>query len=304
MLTQERVPAHDLPESCPRRRPCRIGFGVGFTILVATALVSPRPVHAQSPLIIQPSTGQVGIGTSYPQSKLHIQANNAATDIILDSRSAGGGDSALRLIRNGIGTEELRLIAAAGGASGQNNLYLLDLIGVDGPTTRDFQIRSSTNGGSTYTDLMRITRTGNVGLGTTAPASRLDVTGGCITGSLCSDRRLKANIAPLSADGSYLEKVLQLRGVSFEWKGRGDGQRHIGLMAQEVEQVLPEVVTTPTPDNGQKGLSCTGLDAVLIEAIKEQQAQIRILRDEVALLKSRLSRSHHADGRALPWSRE
>ncbi|MBI4679182.1 MAG: tail fiber domain-containing protein [Elusimicrobia bacterium] len=115
---------------------------------------------------------------------------------------------------------------------------------------------------------------GNVGIGTTGPASRLDLGGGCMTGSICSDARLKKDIRPLSPDGSFLEKVLRLHGASFEWKNLNDGKRYFGLIAQDVEKVVPEVVMTSDSNDNQKGLSCVGLDAVLVEAIKEQQREI------------------------------
>ena len=110
---------------------------------------------------------------------------------------------------------------------------------------------------------------GYVGIGTTSPASRLDVANGCITGAMCSDIRLKKNISPLASGGSFLAKVMGLEPVTFEWMHRDDGKRHIGLIAQQVETVLPEVVSTPDGDVAQKGLSCTGLNAVLVGAVKE-----------------------------------
>lgn len=90
-----------------------------------------------------------------------------------------------------------------------------------------------------------------------------------------SDIRYKKEIHPI--DGS-LEKVLDLRGVTYEWdrnKVHGAGfkeGRQIGLIAQEVEKVLPELVHTDS--NGYKSLSYDKLGPVLIEAVKEQQKEI------------------------------
>ncbi len=90
-----------------------------------------------------------------------------------------------------------------------------------------------------------------------------------------SDVAFKKNIEPLEQP---LEKITNLRGVSFEWrteefseKGFREG-RQIGLVAQEVERVLPEIVRTDK--EGRKSLSYEKLTAVLVEAIKDQQAQI------------------------------
>ncbi|MCP4657441.1 MAG: tail fiber domain-containing protein, partial [bacterium] len=89
-----------------------------------------------------------------------------------------------------------------------------------------------------------------------------------------SDTRLKKGIRRL---GGCLSKVLALHGVSFRWKESAlDHGRQIGLLAQEVEEVFPELVDTDS--DGVKSLSYFGLVTPLIEAIKEQQAQIDSLR--------------------------
>lgn len=77
-----------------------------------------------------------------------------------------------------------------------------------------------------------------------------------------SDARLKININPID---NALSKVLQLAGVEFDWKD--NNQRSIGVIAQQVEQVLPELVETSS--NGYKSVSYGNLAALLIEAIKE-----------------------------------
>ena len=93
--------------------------------------------------------------------------------------------------------------------------------------------------------------------------------------SAASDLSFKRDIKPL--EGS-LEKVTSLKGVSFAWrtdqypdKGFRDG-RQIGLIAQDVEKVLPELVKTDK--DGKKSLSYGKLTAVLVEAIKTQHKEI------------------------------
>ena len=80
---------------------------------------------------------------------------------------------------------------------------------------------------------------------------------------------MKNNIRPIQ---NALEKIGNLNGVSFEWKK--DGKKSIGLIAQDVEKVLPELVSTDS-NTGLKSLSYGNLVAVLIEATKEQQKQIK-----------------------------
>jgi len=104
--------------------------------------------------------------------------------------------------------------------------------------------------------------------------------------SAASDISFKRDIKPL--EGS-LEKVTSLKGVSFAWrtdqypeKGFRDG-RQIGLIAQDVEKVLPELVKTDK--DGKKSLSYDKLTAVLVEAVKAQEARLEKQAAEIAELK-------------------
>jgi len=146
---------------------------------------------------------------------------------------------------------------------------------------------------------------GNVGIGTgtTSASSRLHVANGCITGTTCSDRRLKMNIRSMPASTSMLKKVAKLKAASYQWKTGKDEKTYIGLIAQDVEKVLPEIVSTPSDGSVGKGLSCNGLNAVTIEAVKElkflvdaQQRQIAGLRIEIVNLRRERKRSQ--------WPRE
>ncbi len=108
-----------------------------------------------------------------------------------------------------------------------------------------------------------------------------------------SDERCKENIQTVS---SALEKVTQLRGVNFNWRedvaaefeDMNADELQLGLVAQEVEEVVPEVVFTSI--GGYKGVSYQSLTGLLVEAIKEQrqeyQSQIDALRTEVEGLKA------------------
>lgn len=94
-----------------------------------------------------------------------------------------------------------------------------------------------------------------------------------------SDKRLKENVRPIKG---ALERLMLLDGVVFDWK---DGNRDdLGVIAQEVEGVFPELVNTD-PETGLKGVEYGNLVAPLIEAIKEQQKQIEKLQQDIKRLQ-------------------
>jgi hypothetical protein len=92
-----------------------------------------------------------------------------------------------------------------------------------------------------------------------------------------SDIKLKTNVKTIP---NALDKVTRLRGVEYD---RIDYDNHeIGVIAQEVEEVIPEVVTD---NSGTKAVAYGNLVGLLIEAIKEQQNEINILKQEINELK-------------------
>ena len=151
-------------------------------------------------------------------------------------------------------------------------------------TARDIQIKAGTNDGI-YLDT-----TGNVGIGTTNPGLALDVVGnarfsaigsGASSGALyytadgtlttsSSDIRLKQNIVTIE---NPLDKVMALRGVTYNWKDPNSPKRMMGMIAQEVIGVAPELVFQNETD-GYYGINYGETSGLLIEAIKEQQGEI------------------------------
>ena len=83
-----------------------------------------------------------------------------------------------------------------------------------------------------------------------------------------SDARLKANIVSL---GSTLSKLLQIDGKSYTMKKDESEKQKIGLLAQDIEKVFPELVSE---SHGVKSVNYQGLVPVLINALKEQQSEI------------------------------
>ena len=98
-----------------------------------------------------------------------------------------------------------------------------------------------------------------------------------------SDGRLKKDIKPLS---HALDSILQLQGKTYRWKEDTTfaNKADIGLIAQDVEKVFPELVAED--EQGYKAIAYSKLTTVLIEAIKEQQGQITTLEKENTQLKA------------------
>ena len=113
--------------------------------------------------------------------------------------------------------------------------------------------------------------------------------------SVGSDQRKKENITTVS---DALTKVSQLRGVDFNWRAKWGGHADSGVIAQEVESVLPNLVITQegardTDDDGNsvlmKHVNYNGLWGVMIEAVKELSTKNDALAAEVEQLKSQLN---------------
>ncbi len=134
---------------------------------------------------------------------------------------------------------------------------------------------------------------GSVGIGTAVPgAYKLNVNGilYCSANSytagnlITSDERLKTNIYNLE---TVLDRLMRLRGVQFNWKDsdrdKEDGLQ-LGLIAQELESEFPELVMEDK--EGIKYVRYDNFTAVLLEAVKEQQLQIKELQLRITNLES------------------
>jgi hypothetical protein len=127
----------------------------------------------------------------------------------------------------------------------------------------------------------------NVNLGSTSLRWRTIWSNNPLNSS--SDQRLKTAVTPLA---SSLDKVMRMRPVSYRWID-DDGHTHLGFIAQEMENIVPEVVRTPRTTHDQEGnvqeshyaMVYAELIPVLTQAIQEQQKMIEELKEEIRLLK-------------------
>ncbi len=142
---------------------------------------------------------------------------------------------------------------------------------------------------------LSITNGGNVGIHTRTPSNVFTIAEGAgeaIADSwdTYSSRKFKTNIQTL--DGA-LAKVEQLRGVSYDLKA--SGKHEVGVIAEEVGEVVPEVVSWDKSGTDAQGVDYGRLTALLIEATKEQQILIRqqqqqleVQKQQIALLASKM----------------
>jgi hypothetical protein len=123
-----------------------------------------------------------------------------------------------------------------------------------------------------------------VGMAASATAGRIDASGDIVAYST-SDKNFKENIIPIP---NALEKISKISGNTYDWKENmkeyhGFEGNDVGVIAQEIEAVLPQLVTTR--ETGYKAVKYDKLVALLIEGIKEQQTQIHSLTLEIEKLK-------------------
>jgi hypothetical protein len=86
-----------------------------------------------------------------------------------------------------------------------------------------------------------------------------------------SSRRWKTNIRPIE---DALAKVSKLQGVYYDWKPEQGGKHDIGFVAEDVGKVVPELVSWEADGKNASGMDYARVNALLVEAIKQQQKQI------------------------------
>ncbi len=226
-------------------------------------------------------TGSIGIGTTSPVGKLHVLGSWIDTTIPWVTFEGGGSVSpnvALRLYDRGTaGTNENTLQFAHGSSTkgAVPTARITSKVRANHATTgSDLYLETySDDAGALNSGQLRLINNGNISMsGDLSIVGNLTVAG---TFSNPSDIRYKKNIYPIE---NAIEKLKKLGGFYYDWKRaefpkkKFSGRRQVGVIAQDVEKVLPEVVHTD--ENGYKSVAYDKLTALLIEAVKTQQEQL------------------------------
>ncbi|MEO9900839.1 MAG: tail fiber domain-containing protein [Nisaea sp.] len=219
--------------------------------------------------------GNVGIGTTTPSATLDVNG---------EFRSAVGNSAAL--LTNSANESTLWL---QDNSSNKYWQYKHDIANGNHLNVMYYD-------GSAWSAPLTVLPSGNVGIGGTAsPSYKLHVIGQ-VAGNAAyvntSDARLKKDVADISYG---LSDVMKLRPVTFYWKEQDEDWqkgRKVGLIAQEVEKIAPEVVSTADDEMKTKSIAYGDLVPLLIKSVQEQQAMIEKLeaandnlREEVDALK-------------------
>ena len=208
------------------------------------------------------SSGNIGIGTPTPNTKLEILDNNASTTttvgLTITNGSSTTGSNAGILFKNFDNIQSWIRSPRTGNYSGTLSFgTATNAVGLDE---------------SYVVERMRLENDGD-----------LHVDGDVIAYSTTvSDERLKDNITTID---NALDKVCELRGVEYDWNASSRaGQHDMGVIAQEVEKVFPFIVREkemPLVDgNTYKTVDYEKLVGVLIEAVKELKQEIEILKSK------------------------
>jgi FtsZ-binding cell division protein ZapB len=239
---------------------------LGLNILRHTTNAQGNPATF-SALFIDQLNGNLGIGTTAPTSNLHVNVPSSSDPI-------------------GAMSIDVQSFNSIPNSTASHFFRVRDL----GASATHFYIRGD----------------GLVGIGTTQPADKLQVVGdlrvgigttGCvkdadgtvIAGTCSSDLRFKKDIAPFI---NVLDKLARLQPVYFNWRAAEFPNKHFGnalsygLIAQDVEQVLPELVTKD--EQGFRAVNYSKLPLLTIQAVKELRAENDALKQQNAALATRL----------------
>ncbi len=287
-------------------------------------------VFADSGLFWDSDNGRLGIGTSSPNSQLNILSGNGQDGkTFFLSHDFASYPFTMGVARNnGYGWLGANAIQSTGDtqiySKGSAPSWIIKPSGAGSDMTISVAPPGTAGNTISWIDALIIKSNGNVGIGTTNPAYRFEVSGnGFFSSSIQSDGNIVistgqittnsvANPLRLGVDGvekmkitsngdvyvganivhtsdsalkekilqinNSLEKINKINGVTFYWKNKIINEKQIGIIAQDVEKVFPELVKEG--DNGIKSVNYSGLIAPTIEAVKELKNENDKLKQE------------------------
>ena len=276
-----------------------------------TGISSANAMNTEGGGIDDGTYGVVSIGNAFVKGTLKIKGTATTTTIVGGTITAAGngiGGAGFQGNLNGNASTATTATNAtnstftytSGSEGGQDYYYI--------PFTSATGVNPNFNG-SLRTDVLNlyfypesgrlniggyITALGGIHVGGTSDPGNDNLvvdgyirSGGNITAYYSSDINLKDNIRPIE---NALFKVKQLRGIEFDWNDKaGEVEREkghdVGLIAQEVEKVLPEIVQTR--EDGIKAIQYEKVTTLLVQAIKEQQELIEKLQEKVERLENK-----------------
>ena len=238
-------------------------------------------------------SGRVGVGNASPQVDFHVKSVSSAAIVRLDGPVNSTDGPRLRWTEatvgptyEGIGFEahldgslnKLIFRAFDGTSILQDNVLVMERAGGD-------------VGIGVLDPLDQLHVEGDIRVGTGTTGCVKDADASVIAGVCSSDRRFKKNITPF---GRALEKVASLQPVNFYWRADEYADKHFGtsetfgLIAQDVEKVLPELVTTD--EQGYKAVRYNALPFHMLQAIKDLKAENDELKQRLEQQEARLRR--------------
>jgi hypothetical protein len=256
------------------------------------------------------TTGNVGIGVAAPSTNLHIENGN-----VFGANPASTTSPSLYLYNNNNASTSAHATALVrtGGLNGGKPYIGMDVInqfgysmGVNNPTDQFiFNTAWNFNTGTASNNAITINRSGQSRVVIPSDSGALAAGwpggwgGGLITYDFAcagiyytsmtarSDRRLKNTIVDL--DNNSISKFLQLRPVNYYWNDGSDNHhRQYGLIAQEVEELFPDIVSIANDSMQTKSVNYQALHALSLKVIQTQQTEIEALKKKQTEFEARL----------------